>query len=49
MRYFETKFLEEADEFIATLDQKLARKIIYNIDHAEQTNDPSWLLQLTVS
>jgi phage-related protein len=40
MRYFETKFLEEADEFIAKLELKVARKIIYNIDIAEQTNDP---------
>lgn len=40
MRYFETKFLDEADEFIAKLDQKTVRKIIYNIDLAEQTNDP---------
>lgn len=40
MRYFETKFLDEADEFISKLDQKTARKIIYNIDLAEQTNDP---------
>jgi len=38
MRYFETKFLDEADNFIAKLDQKTARKIIYNIDLAEQTN-----------
>jgi len=40
MRYFDTKFLDEADKFIARLDQKAARKIIYNIDLAEQTNDP---------
>jgi phage-related protein len=40
MRYFETKFLEEVDEFISKLDSKTARKIIYNIDLAEQTNDP---------
>lgn len=40
MRYFETKFLDEADEFIAKLDLKAVRKIIYNIDIAEQTNDP---------
>lgn len=40
MRYFETKFLDEVDEFFAKLDQKTARKIIYNIDLAEQTNDP---------
>jgi len=40
MRYFETKFLEEADEFIATLDSKTIKKIFYNIDLDEQTNDP---------
>jgi phage-related protein len=40
MQYFETQFLEEADEFISTLDAKAARKVFYNIDLAEQTNDP---------
>ncbi len=40
MRYFETKFLGEADEFVAGLDSKTAKKILYNIDLAEQTNDP---------
>lgn len=40
MRYFETRFLEEADEFISQLDPKSAGKILYNIDLAEQTNDP---------
>ena len=40
MRFFETKFLEEADEFISTLDIKTVKKIFYNIDLAEQTNDP---------
>ena len=40
MRYFETRFLEEANEFLASLDRKSAAKIIYNIDLAEQTNDP---------
>jgi phage-related protein len=39
MRYFETKFLEEADEFISGLDRKIVKKIFYNIDLAEQTND----------
>ncbi len=33
-------FLEEANEFIAGLDIKTAKKIFYNIDLAEQTNDP---------
>ena len=40
MQYFETRFLEEADKFISTLDLKTARKLFYNIDLAEQTNDP---------
>ncbi len=39
MRYFETKFLEEADKFISGLDLKTVKKIFYNIDLAEQTND----------
>lgn len=40
MRFFETIFLEEADEFIAKLKPKTSKKIFYNIDLAEQTNDP---------
>ncbi len=40
MRYFETRFLEDADKFIAGLDLKTAKKVLYNIDIAEQTNDP---------
>ena len=40
MQYFETRFLEEADKFISELDIKTARKVFYNIDLAEQTNDP---------
>lgn len=40
MRYFETRFLDEVDVFLAKLDPKTVRKIIYNIDLAEQTNDP---------
>lgn len=39
MRYFETMFMEEANEFIAELDPKTIKKIFYNIDLAEQTND----------
>ena len=46
MRFFETKFLDEADEFFTKLDQKTARKIIYNIDLAEQTNDPKLFKKL---
>jgi phage-related protein len=40
MRYFETKFLEDADIFFAQLHLKTVKKIIYHIDLAEQTNDP---------
>jgi phage-related protein len=46
MRYFETLFMEEAEDFIATLDSKAIKKIIYNIDLAEQTNDPRLLKKL---
>ena len=46
MRYFETKFLEEADVFISKLDLKTIKKIFYNIDLAEQTNDPKLFKKL---
>jgi len=39
LRYFETRFLEEVNEFLAKLDKKSVAKVIYNIDLAEQTND----------
>ena len=38
MRHFQTRFLEEADEFLAQLEPKAVKKIFYNIDLAEQTN-----------
>jgi len=40
LQYFQTRFLEEAEKFIAGLDSKTSRKVIYNIDLAEQSNDP---------
>jgi len=40
MRYFETKFLDEAEKFISRFEIKTIKKILYNIDLAEQTNDP---------
>ena len=46
MRFFETKFLEEADEFISKLDPKTIKKVLYNIDLAEQTNDPKLFKKL---
>lgn len=47
MKYFETIFLEEAERFISKLDNKSAVKIIYNIDLAEQTNDPKLFKKLS--
>jgi len=46
LKYFETRFLEEANKFIAELDSKIVKKIFYNIDLAEQTNDPKLLKKL---
>lgn len=46
MKYFETRFLEEAEEFISKLDSKTIKKIFYNIDLAEQTNDTKLLKKL---
>ncbi|NVK86406.1 MAG: type II toxin-antitoxin system RelE/ParE family toxin [Cytophagia bacterium] len=47
MRFFETRFLEEAKSFLSELDSKTVRKVLYNIDLAEQTNDPRLLKKLT--
>jgi phage-related protein len=46
MRYFETTFLEEAEEFISGLAPEIVRKILYNIDLAEQTNNPKLFKKL---
>ena len=46
MQYFQTRFLEEADKFIAGLDAKTAKKVFYNVDLAEQTNDPKLFKKL---
>lgn len=46
MQYFKTQFLDEADKFIATLSSKAARKVFYNIDIAEQSNDPKLFKKL---
>lgn len=40
MQYFRTLFLEEAKRFISGLDTKAVKKVLYNLDLAEQTNDP---------
>jgi phage-related protein len=46
MKFFETIFLEEANQFISRLDQKMIRKILFNVDVAEQTNDPKLFKKL---
>ncbi|MDL2227777.1 type II toxin-antitoxin system RelE/ParE family toxin [Odoribacter sp. OttesenSCG-928-L07] len=46
MRYFETIFSNEVEKFIEELDAKEAKKILYNIDLAEQTNDPKLFKKL---
>jgi phage-related protein len=40
LEYFTTEFLEEAKNFIRSLDRKSAAKLLFVIDAAEQTNDP---------
>ena len=42
-RLFEVKFLDDADDFLFKIDPKAAKKIIYNIDKASYSQDPSLL------
>jgi phage-related protein len=46
VRYFKTVFLEEVDKFIKNIHPQIARKIFYNVDLAEQTNDPRLLKKI---
>ena len=46
MKYFETRFLEEADKFLSKLDAKSVAKVLYKIEIAEQTNDPKLFKKL---
>ncbi len=46
MPHFETRFLDEADAFLAGLPIKAARKVLYHIDVAEKTNDPRFFKKL---
>lgn len=46
MQYFQTRFLEEAEKYIAGLDSKTARKVFYNIDLSEQSNNPKLFKKL---
>jgi len=43
---FLNSFLDEADKFIAHLDPTAVRKVFYNIDLAEQSNDPKLFKKL---
>jgi DNA-binding XRE family transcriptional regulator len=45
--YFQARFLEEANKFIAGLDGKVAAKLLYTIDLAQQLNDPRLFKKLT--
>lgn len=47
MQKFRTLFLEEVDDFFEGLDDKVKAKILFNIDKAEQTNDPRLFKKLT--
>ena len=47
MPKFRTIFLEDVIEFFDELDEKARDKIIFNIDKAEQTNDPRLFKKLT--
>lgn len=39
-RFFRTEFYEGVRKFLHSIDSKAADKILWNIDLAEQTNDP---------
>jgi phage-related protein len=47
MRYFQTRFLPEAEAFLERLDRKAVKKVLYTIDLAEQTNDPKLVKKVT--
>jgi phage-related protein len=46
MKHFETRFLKEVEAFISTLEPKTIRKVLYNIELAEHTNDPKLFKKL---
>lgn len=46
-RFFKTEFYEEVRAFMRSIDPKAADKILWNIDHAEQTNDPRLFKKLS--
>jgi len=44
---FEILFLEEALQFLRSLDEKASSKILYNIEKARVSNDPKLFKKLT--
>lgn len=46
-RYFQVEFLDNAVDFLSELEPKVAKKIIYNIDKASFTQDPTLLKKLS--
>ena len=46
MQFFQTRFLEQANDFITGLDKKASAKLLYNIELAEHTNDPKLFKKL---
>lgn len=46
-KLFEIVFLEEAYEFLKSLDRKHSEKILYNIRKAQIENDPELFKKLT--
>lgn len=43
---FEIKFLETADMFLETINEKAKKKIFYNIEKVKEQNDPRLLKKL---
>ena len=46
-KFFEIKFLDEAFEFLQSLERKHYEKILYNIRKAQVENDPELFKKLT--
>lgn len=46
-RFFRTEFYEDVRQFLHSIAPKAVDKILWNIDIAEQTNDPRLFKKLT--
>jgi phage-related protein len=46
LKKFTTNFLEEANQFLASLDRKSAAKLLFIIDAAESANNPKLFKKL---